>query len=221
MLFVIQHLLAGAFCSMLLSAGGCMFSSNSVQGSGVAKAETRDVPAFTAIDSTGSAQITVVIGDKQSLTIQADDNILPLIDTKVNGEKLVISSSASYSARTPVKITITVAALNEVRIGGSGNIDAAGIVAKRFEAHISGSGDINVAGQATTLKASISGSGSIDATKLPVDDADVRVTGSGNVQINATKSLNVQVTGSGDVRYAGNPSEVKKQVTGSGRVTKM
>ena len=81
--------------------------------------ETRDVSAFTKIESGGSADITVTIGEKQSLTIEADDNILPLIETKVNGDKLTIGSHDSYSPKTDIKITITVPALDSASVHGS------------------------------------------------------------------------------------------------------
>lgn len=221
MLLVMSQLLTHGLVSLMLFSTGCVLVADQIEGSGVTKTETRDVPAFTRVDSKGSAEMIVTIGDKQSLTIEADDNILPLIDTGVKGDKLEISSHGSYSTRTPIKITITVAALNEARVAGSGSISATGIDAKKFDAHVTGSGDINITGKAESLTASISGSGNIDTTKLPVAVADVRVTGSGNAKVNAMKSITATVTGSGDVHYAGNPSEVQEHVTGSGSVKKM
>ena len=193
-------------------------------GSGVAKSETRDLPVFTRIESSGSADITVMVdgtAGKQEFTIEGDDNILPVIDIEVKDDKLVISSRESYRTRTPIKITITLAALNEARIGGSGSIVANGVAAKDFGVHIAGSGDIKISGQAEKLTASIAGSGDIDTTKMPVDAADVTVTGSGEVKVNATKSIRAQITGSGDIRFAGNPPEVHSTVTGSGNVKRM
>lgn len=221
MLLGIPQLLTYALVAVLLSAGGCMTNVDHIQGSGVAKTETRDVPAFTRIDSMGSAKVTVTIGDHQSVSIEADDNILPLIDTIVKGDRLQISSHDSYSARTPIKVTITVAKLEEARVQGSGSVNASGVDAKRFDAHISGSGDINVSGTAQSLTATVTGSGKLDATKMPVDSANVTITGSGDVTVNASKSMSANITGSGDIRYAGNPSQVQQRVTGSGNVRKI
>jgi hypothetical protein len=221
MLLLISHLLCGTLAWSLFSIGGCAYvSPNTIQGSGVAKTETRDVGAFSRIDSTGSADVIVTIGDKQSLTVEADDNILPLIDTEVKGDKLVISSHDSYSPRTDIKITITVPKLDEASVRGSGTIKASGVDAQDFKTQLTGSGDISLEGKATSLKATVTGSGSLDASKFTVGDADVRVSGSGDARINASKSLNASVSGSGDVQYSGNPSAVERHVSGSGSVRK-
>ena len=221
MLLTISQVLSHAVLALLLSISGCVMVGDQIEGSGVAKTETRDVPTFSRINSTGSAEVTVMIGDKQSLTVEADDNILPLIDTNVKGDKLEISSHDSYSTRTPIRITITVANLEEARVAGSGSVNASGIDAKKFDAHISGSGNVNVSGKAEALTATVTGSGKLDATELPVDSANITVTGSGDAMVNATKSVKAHVTGSGDIHYAGNPLNVEQHVTGSGTVRKM
>lgn len=221
MLLVLSQIVAAALVSMMLSASGCVMASDQIQGSGVAKTETRDVPAFTRIETTGSADVIVTIGDKQSMTVEADDNILPLLTTEVKGDKLVIGSRDSYSPRTNIKITITVPSLDGASVSGSGQINVTGVNGKKFDAQITGSGQVNLVGQADSLNATIAGSGNLEATKFTVSDATVRVTGSGDAKVNATKSLNATVTGSGDVRYTGRPSSVQEQVHGSGSVKKM
>lgn len=189
-----------------------------VRGSGVLKTETREVDAFTRVECAGSANITIETGARQSVVVETDDDILPLIDTTVKGDNLVITSHGAYSTRLGVKVTIVVPVLAEARISGSGNIVASEISAKGFAAHISGSGNIRLSGSADSLTASIAGSGSIDASKLPVGAADVQVTGSGDVKVVATQSLHAEITGSGNVRYGGHPAAIQKRVTGAGNV---
>lgn len=218
---IIRSLVIAAFICAIFGVSGCGIGGPRVQGSGVAKAETRAVEGFTRVESAGSANVTVQIGEKQSVVIETDDNILPLIDTIVKGDKLLIESHGSYSTRLGVKVTIVVPVLNEARISGSGNITASGVAAKDFDAHISGSGDIRISGSTESLEASISGSGGIDAIELAVAAADVRVTGSGNIKVAAPQSLHAKITGSGDVLYTGKPTRIEKHVTGSGSVRSM
>jgi hypothetical protein len=205
----------------IVAVSGCGIVGPAVKGSGIVRTETRDVGRFTRVESARSADVTIQTGGKQWVAIEADDNILPLIDTAVKGERLVIGSHGSYSTRQGIKVTIIVPTLEEAVISGSGKIIASGVAAKELEAHIGGSGDIRISGSSDSLKASISGSGGIDATKLPVAAADASVTGSGSIKIVATQSLHARVIGSGDVRYGGNPPEIRKQVTGSGSVRPM
>jgi hypothetical protein len=222
MIALISHVILGALFSVVFGSVGCaMVDRDTIQGSGTAKTETRELAPFTRIESTGSPDVLVTIGPKQSLTIEADDNILPVLTTEVKGDRLVIGSSESFSPKTPIKITITVAELKGAKVTGSGEINATGVTASDFEAEVTGSGDISVGGTANSLKAKVTGSGTLDATKLSVADAIVHVTGSGDAKVNTSKSLNATVTGSGDVQYRGNPSEITENVHGSGSVRKL
>src|SRR5215208_2438155 len=62
----------------------------SVRGSGIAKTETREVNGFSAISFNVIGKVVVTQGKTQSLTVTADDNILPLLETQVNDGTLVI-----------------------------------------------------------------------------------------------------------------------------------
>src|SRR5678815_3299451 len=84
-----------------------------VRGSGVIKAETREVGTFTRVESSGSANVTIQIGEKQSVIVETDDNILQLIETAVSGEALRVSSHGRYSTHKGVKVTIVVPRLYE------------------------------------------------------------------------------------------------------------
>ena len=223
MLVLISQMIVSALFSMLLGTGGCVLvQNNSIQGSGVAKTETRDVPVFTSVSSAGSPDVTITIGQQQSLSIEADDNILPVLTTEVKNGKLEIGSSESYSPKTKIKITITVAQLDGASVAGSGEINVVGVNSKTFSAQIAGSGEINLNGSADALNATVTGSGDLDATKFTVADATVNVTGSGDAKVNATRSLNATVTGSGDIKFASNPDlNVQSSIQGSGRVRKM
>jgi hypothetical protein len=54
-------------------------------GSGKAATETRALPEFQAIELSGSMDLKVRQGSPQSVQVQADDNLLPLLETVVEG----------------------------------------------------------------------------------------------------------------------------------------
>ena len=111
-------------CFAVVNINSC--STNSIQGSGVAKTESRTVPAFTKIELAGSPEVEVIVGKAVSLTVTADDNVLPLIDTEVKGETLEIGSHDSYNSHVGVKVKITVPSLEGANISGSGDIHVTG-----------------------------------------------------------------------------------------------
>ncbi len=61
-----------------------------VVASGKVASESRPVPAFTGIALSLPGKVEVVQGSPASVTVEADDNLLPEIETVVEGGKLRI-----------------------------------------------------------------------------------------------------------------------------------
>ena len=59
-----------------------------VSGSGRVATDKRDVKGFSSVDVSGIFQVEIVSGKDFSVEVQADDNILPLIQTNVDGDTL-------------------------------------------------------------------------------------------------------------------------------------
>jgi hypothetical protein len=49
----------------------------------------------------------------------------------------------------------------------------------------------------------------------------VKIIATGDADVHATEKLNVSVRGSGEVRYAGTPKKVEKEIKGSGSIEAM
>src|ERR1700677_4375429 len=80
----------GCLCAAALI--GCS-SDTKFQGSHNMKTEERPLPApFTKIDLEIPCDINVHTGDKQSMKIELDDNLLPLVSTDTTGDTLTIST---------------------------------------------------------------------------------------------------------------------------------
>ncbi len=219
----IVSLVIALFISLVAVAGCMMGQLNmgpSVQGSGKVKTETRNLPAFKSISSGGSYDVEVTVGPKQSVTVSADDNLLPVITTEVESGDLKIGSNKNFSSHSPIKIVITVPSLNSMVLAGSGACSLKGVKENDLTLRISGSGNITAEGYAKSLTAEITGSGNINTTALRADAADARVTGSGGIDIQPIKSLKATITGSGNISYTSNKGlTVSKTVTGSGQIS--
>jgi hypothetical protein len=203
---------------MLVSAG-TTFAGETVRGSGVLRTEQRLVPHFTTIESACTANVVIERGEHDSITVEAEDNILPLIETKVTDRKLTLTTknNASISITKGISFRITARELNGVSISGRGRIVANRVDAKSFAVKISGAGGVELGGKAESLDITISGSGSVNSLRVPVRAAEVELTGSGKVFVHATDRLVANIVGNGAVEYAGNP-HVMKRITGAGRV---
>jgi hypothetical protein len=191
-----------------------------VRGSGKLARETRTVPSFQWIEILGAAKFDVKTGAPQSVVVEADDNIAPLIETEVSNGRLRVSAKESY--RDPmdhgVKLTITVAELKGVEISGACSGAVGGLAGGEFRAEISGAGTLDLAGAVDALEIEVAGAASVDSRQLTAKRADVDVAGAGRVRLTATEELKARVSGVGDIRYAGNPAKVEQKILGVGRI---
>ena len=108
---ILKNSIVAVVSLVLLAAGSVSadwfgFGSRGIKGSGDAVTEERDVGSFKRIESSGSADIFVTIGDELSVKVTLDDNLIDLIETKVRGKTLKIDSRENYSTRLGCKIEI-------------------------------------------------------------------------------------------------------------------
>ena len=230
------------FLALVLS--GCQIieaelNAERIRGTGRVVQEKREVSGFTEVRLASVGELSLAQGDRESLTIEAEDNILPRIRTDVEGGALVIRTErgVSISPTVTVRYTLTVRELSglelsgsgkiktgtirsqdfKVRLPGSGDIRIDGLTADSLTAVISGSGSINVPGKVVRQEVRISGSGDYDATNLQSQSGNVRVSGSGDCTLWIENDLAAAISGSGRVDYYGNP-KVTQHISGSGKV---
>lgn len=106
-------------------------------------------------------------------------------------------------------------------ISGSGKIEMNATVTGMAAFEISGSGKAVATGKSSSVDVDISGSGKVLAADLETGKCRVRISGSGSVEINVKDELDAKISGSGDVRYRGNPAHVNAHSSGSGSVKKL
>lgn len=103
---------------------------------------------------------------------------------------------------------------------GSGNFEL-DFVAQNIDLKNTGSGDIKIKGGGITFEPTLTGSGDLDAYDFYCSKVNVKTSGSGNATVYVQNSLFVTITGSGDVFYKGNPSELNTDISGSGNLVKI
>lgn len=218
------------------------FNTERVSGSGVMKEETRAVKGFNRIiiEAGGVAEITQsLVGGPESLTISADDNLLPYLISEVRaGElRIYVKPGASLSPSQSVRYTITINSLTGLDVAGSseanlgslngdqlsveasgmgkltlGKLQLNGLVVK-----ISGSGSVTASGQTGFLDIDMSGASRLAAEDLQTPNAKARISGSGEALIWVTQSVEAHLSGSSSLRYYGLPT-LTQNTSGSASV---
>jgi len=206
------------------------------RGDGKKVTQPREVGEFSKVRLEGSLDARVTVGPVRAISVTIDQNLQPLVETRVDGDTLVVNAR-EISWQGDGRIDIAVPALRglairgsgdarieggkgdlSLAISGSGDIDWRGEAGKLVAA-VSGSGDMKLAGSAASVEISVAGSGDVRAGDLAAGSADVSVAGSGDVEVRLTGgALRASVAGSGDVVWHGEGRVERATTAGSGEI---
>lgn len=236
----IQFLICGAF--LITSIANAQWSNTKIQGNGKVVTVTRNTGDYDAIKVGGPFDVNLVSGKEGVITIKGEENLLSAIKVEIEDNALKISVEKGTNLRTSsgkkIEITVPFQKISAVSLAGSGDIQSkdkiksdtfsaklAGsgnfrldVDATTFELSLSGSGNVALKGKTNTFTAKLSGSGNINATELKAKNVEANVSGSGNTAVNCEEKLTARVSGSGDIKYSGNPEKRDVKVSGSGNI---
>ena len=214
-----MRLLLAANCLLVGAAalGACGEDTDAVRGSGELETDDRTVRGFDRVELEGAGDLIIDVGGTESLTIEAEDNLLPLLRSDVRGSTLHLDTSEPISPTRTITYTLGAAALEGVTVAGSGDVDVPNLSCTSFEVVVAGSGRFDLGGDCEGIDVSINGSGDVDAADLAVATASIAINGSGDVLVDVSDELRVTINGSGDVVYTGDPT-TDIDINGSGDV---
>ena len=213
-------------------------SGLTTRGSGKVTTETRNVSGFERVALSGTGDLTITQGDSEGLEIEAEDNLITLIESEVRGGTLYIGFKNNTGGISPTKpiiyrlkvkqlsgieasgagsIKVDSLATDDLKLesSGAGNITIGSLTAKQITLHVSGAGNCELAGKADGLVVDLSGAGAIRAGDLETQTVKITISGAGKAVVWATVSLDAELSGAGNVEYYGKPSvNVKSSGTG-------
>jgi hypothetical protein len=219
------------------------WGSSQVEGNGVIKRQQRELGHFTGVANSLAAKVEIRIGNTESVTIETDDNLLPLVETVIEDGMLKIQPlKRNMNLRTrTMKIVVQARSVDHISLGGSGSIDSDALRARKMQVDLGGSGTINLkgvdadsmainlggsgdlntaGGAAKNVSISIGGSGNVRMGRVRSDSVSVTIAGAGEATVWAKNALSLTVAGSGNVDYYGDP-QVTTTVLGSGSTRRL
>ena len=235
-----RQIVSGIVLIVLVSLMSGCDSLRTIRGTGDMTAETREVSNFSAVDLATFGNVVIEYGEREGLRIEAEENLLPYLESEVEGGKLILGhrDGVNILPTQGIFYYLTVRELDEVRVSGLGNIDAPRLEGTQVEMRISGAGDINVAevnakkldvilsglgnltidaGEVSNSDIELKGAGSYNASNLASEVVTVDVSGMGSAAVWARDALDATISGGGSIQYSGDPS-VTQKITGIGEV---
>jgi hypothetical protein len=190
-------------------------------GSGNVVTEERDVSGFDSISIGSSMNLIIEQTGSESLKIEAEDNIIPLVKTSVIGKELVIKlAPGSFISIKPINCYVNVKDLKGLKVSSSASADCKELTTDKLDINVSSSGRANLVIHANELDIRVSSSGRaslvVHANELSADlSSSALLTISGDVV-----KQNIKVSSSGNYE-AGNllSKECTARVSSSGSAT--
>lgn len=218
-----------------------LVSCNHRTGSGNIVSEIRNPGNFNKVSVGGSFEVEVKKGNDTRVEVEADDNIIKFIVTRVEDNTLKIYMKDNFSfSNVHMKVMITAPLINSIKASGSAEVEVldklagsgklsfkasssssikAEVDAPEIETDASSSATINLTGRTKSHKSEASSSADIRAFGLLSESVTARVSSSANIQVFASVNINARASSSGSIEYKG-AAAVSKSESSSGSVEK-
>lgn len=190
-----------------------------VKGSGVTAVEKRDVSGFKSIKAGGAIEIEIVAQKEYSVEVEADDNLLQFVETKVSGSRLEISTSERLKMKKPVRVRISAPNIEAIDISGATKVSLSDVSNESLNVEASGASKVNVTGSSKKLIVELSGASRLDAENLQAVQASIDASGASSASVAVSEDLKADLSGASKVTYAGDP-QLTKSTSGASKVSK-
>ncbi|MBO9153383.1 head GIN domain-containing protein [Chitinophaga sp. GCM10012297] len=243
--FTYSGLSAGLILCLLAIFGmiltGC--ARENVYGSGQVVTEERQIDRFEEVTIDGPVEVHIKQGQLAPLKVEAEDNVMRIIETYVSGNTLrvKIRNGVNLKRFRPIHVYIQGETWKKIVFSGSGSLTGTDTIrstsfsyeingsadanlkldANEVRMHLNGSGNLRLEGKSNSYFSEINGSGDVNAQELQTATANVNVNGSGEQTIWVSDRLDARINGSGNIRYKGTPGTVNVKIAGSGKVIKL
>jgi hypothetical protein len=181
--------------------------------------ESREVSGFTGVELTSIGDLHIEQTGTESLTIDADADVLPKLTSNVSDGVLELGVAPGTTVATTRRIVyrLTVTTLDSIAVSGVGDATVSRLRADRLTIEINGAGEVTLAGTVDSQAVTIRGTGDYDGEDLQSATAKVTIDTAGNAVLRVSDRLDATVSGVGSVEYIGDP-RVTKDISGVGSV---
>ncbi len=205
-------------------ASGCQAHSlapvrptDMLAGSGRVVTESRAVSGFSAISVSLAARVVIVQSGVESLSVIAEDNILPLVRTEVVGGRLVLGlvPGTSFTTTRGIVIEVSARAVSAIDASGAARLELSGIETHALSVHVDGASQVTGSGTARELRLDLSGAALCQLEGLGSRSAVTSVSGTSYARLRVADSLAATASGISVVEYYGDPVVVADVSGGS------
>jgi len=229
--------------ALILTGLPFKLSAQTINGNGNVKEQSRTTGTFNSINVTGIVNVFLSQGETEKITVEADDNLLQYIVTKVKDNSLIIKTSEDVEIQKSAKMNVYVVlkSINELELNGVGNVKSESMLTLgnldidnnsvgnldlnlsciKLDMEINSVGNVTLTGSVQNVNIEQNGVGNLKAFDLSADILKISNNGVGNSEVNSDKEIYIELNGMGNVSYKGNAVIKEMDVNGFGKVNKL
>lgn len=236
----LARIIIGLILSLFVSS--CAFDMGfnpGKKGNGNVEEEKREVTSeFSEVSAAEGIDVYLTQGDEFEIVVEADENVLDLIATDINDNRLRVHTVENIGRATK-KVYITLPAVTLLRTSSGAEITSKNTLnasnielsassgseinldlnAREVDADTSSGADIKLRGSAQTLYADASSGSDIRAKDFKVSNCVADASSGADISVWVEDNLTAEASSGADISYGGDPS-VKKKKSVSGSVHK-
>ena len=196
-----------------------------IEGSGNVITKDVAIQSFDELQVSGVFNVVLTQGSKESVKIEAEDNLQQLFEVKNEGNKLIVDmkKDSHFDPKKKMTVYITFKNLKSMDLKMVGNLTSEGnlsfgdlslnnksigsvdlaLNAQKLDIKNKSVGNLKLRGKADNAVIKSNSVGSIKAADFVVQTMDIDNDGVGSAEVNAAKELKVKESFLGKVRNAG------------------
>nr|WP_320118578.1 head GIN domain-containing protein [uncultured Marinifilum sp.] len=225
--------------SLLFSVSACAQFWGE-KGNGNVQKQDREVASFSKISSSSGVDVYLRQGDKESVTVEADENLLDYIVTRVKGDELIIKTSESIRRAKELNVYVTIVNVNEINVSSGSDLESQNLIkagtldisvssgadaklelqGENVSCSVSSGADANLSGTTNSFYGKASSGSDLRANNLKAKFCKAKASSGGDVSVYASESIEADASSGGDVSYYGNPTKINVSNSSGGDVNR-
>lgn len=226
---------------LLITTTSCMFDGFGIQGNRNVVTENRKVTAeFTAIKVSQGIQVYLTQGNDVDISVEADENIIDLLVTEVEGNVLKIYFDKNVSRAKARNVYLTADKITSIKVSSGSRVKGEGVIraknitlkstsgsgirlelnASKVTCNVSSGADVRLTGTTEYFNGDASSGAHIDADGLISKEAKADVSSGAGISLHASEELDAHASSGGSISYEGNPTVLNRSKSSGGSISR-
>lgn len=193
------------------------------KGNGIRREEKREVAIFHEIDISGAFALNITCGQKQTIALSGDTNILPLVTTEVKNGVLTLHAPGALCMKQPVIITLANASIEKIVSSGANEINMrCDSLDSALTLLLNGSSELTFLGSLQSVTARLQGAAELDTRGGKIMQASIDAGGASKALVDVHDKLRAISSDASEIYYRDHPGlVVGKTSTEAGTVARL